>query len=94
MLSNINILRTDGSLSRPPASNDGISGLIYYGTESSAGSSGLTYKIFTPKDSEIFCSPSSKLRYHINRYFKWSQSPLYILLKDVVPFKISINVIS
>lgn len=81
-LSNVTIKRSDGALSRPPASQDGVSGLVYYGTESSAGTSGtaLYYKIFTAKDSEVFTPSTSKLRYHINRYFKWSQSPLYICL--------------
>jgi hypothetical protein len=82
-LSRIDILRTDGALARPPASNDGISGIIYYGTNGTSGNIGLSFKINTALDSLAFCLSDSKLRYHINRYFKWSQSPLYVHVKDI-----------
>jgi hypothetical protein len=79
-LSNINIIRQSGGLARPPLSQDGISGLIVYGSSTSG-----TIKIFTPEDSLSLFEDDSIEYFHIKQYFDYSASALWVSAIGTAP---------
>jgi hypothetical protein len=82
-LPNVNVVISNGGLARPQVSDDGISGIIFYSTATtlSAGK----YQLFSPDDSSSVLGITGDtltggqvLKYHIDEYFRNSQSSLYI----------------
>ncbi len=79
-LPNVDIIRSDGNITRSPATEDGISGLVEYGTHGAG-----QYKIFQTSDALEFCSLTSSLYFHISEYFRFSTFPLYVQTVNSVP---------
>lgn len=72
-LSKIDITRTEGGLSRPPLSQDGISGMMFYDTTV------LGFKKVTKvQDIEATFAKGTIEYYHIEKYFDFSDQILYV----------------
>ena len=80
-LSNVNITQSNGNLAGTPVSDDGVSGLLYYGSSGTVG----IYQIFQASDALAFCSSSSKLYYHITRFYRKTQNTLYVQIVSSSP---------
>ncbi len=88
-LSNINILRQQGGLARPLASNDGISAFVFYdaGLTVTPGNYKLTSDLDVASVLGITGSTPSiaeggVVKYHIDEYFRQSESTLYVNITD------------
>ena len=84
-LSSINILRQDGGLSRPLQSNDGISGLLFYSSNLEANVQVGNFKLTSDLDVKDILGITGEtipggsiIKYHIDEYFRQSQSSLYV----------------
>lgn len=74
-LPNVDIIRQNGQISRPPADADGISGFLFYtnGVETA-----VQAKLFTTLDALNYTTVTSVLYFHISEYFRLSTYPLYL----------------
>ena len=72
-LSKIDIQRQTGGLSRPPLSQDGISGFMFYDSSTSGN-----FKYSTIQDAEAQFVAGTIEHYHIEKYFDYSDQVLYV----------------
>ncbi len=86
-LSNINILRQNGGLARPLASNDGISAFVFY-DENLTVTPG-NYKLTSDLDVASVLgitgdtiAEGTVVKYHVEEYFRQSESSLYVSIVD------------
>ncbi len=87
MLSNINILRQQGGLARPLASNDGISAFVFYDENLTVAPG--NFKLNSDVDvADVLnitgdtIAEGTVVKYHIEEYFRQSDSPLYVSIVD------------
>jgi hypothetical protein len=85
-LPNVNFFRTDGAISRPPLSQDGISGFVFY---TNGSETATTAKLFTELDALNYTNTGSVLDYHISEYFRFSSFPLYLKIVKSDPTNFS-----
>lgn len=88
-LSNINILRQDGGLARPAASADGVSGLLFFGGGLDSNVNVGQYELTGPLDVESILgitadtvSGGATIKYHIDEYFRFSESSLFVTVAN------------
>lgn len=72
-LSKIDIQRQEGGLARPPLSQDGISAMCFYDSSTSGN-----FKYTKIQDAEAQFATTSIEYYHIEKYFDYSNSVLYV----------------
>lgn len=85
MLSNVNIIRSDGNLVTTPESQDGVSSLLIYTEESGATGTLAKYKLFSLSDALTFTSKTTVIYYQIKKYFEKSSFPLFVGIINRTP---------